>query len=275
MKMLQEIEPYKFHNEFYHREIKSGDYYAVIKDNHLLVSVKEDKASLPSVDDLGIRKSRFLFCIDDIGIYELLEDVDGLEMWNYRDKKEMVLPWMKFAAVEALRLAGWYKQNVYCGCCGNKMLESEKERALLCPHCHNTVYPRINPVAIVGVVDGDRLLLTRYADHSRANHYALVAGFCEFGETVEQTIQREVKEEVGLNVKNIRYVASQSWPMSQSLIFGFYAELDGDDKVSFTDNELDKAIWQTPDEIEYIEAASITSYLINNFKKLGHKVFEQ
>lgn len=274
MRMLQEIEPHKFHNEFYHREIKSGDYYAAVKDNRLLVMKKDDKVSMPSVEDIGIRKARFLFCIDDIGIYELQEECEGLETWNYRNGKDMVFSWMKFASVEALRIVTWYKQNKYCGCCGSIMEESDKERALVCPECHNTVYPRINPVAIVGIVDGDRLLLTRYADHSRARHYALVAGFCEFGETVEETIAREVKEEVGLNIKGIKYVASQSWPMSQSLIFGFYAKLDGDDRVSFADNELDKAVWQTPEEIEYIEAPSITAYLINNFKKLGHKVFE-
>ena len=182
---------------------------------------------------------------------------------------------MRFASLEAIRISLWYKQNRYCGCCGETMIHSNIERAVVCPKCGNTVYPRINPVAIVGIVNNDKLLLTRYSDHSRANHYALVAGFCEFGETVEQTIKREVQEEVGLNVKNIKYVASQSWPMSQSLIFGFYAELDGDDNVTFSDNELDKAVWQTPQEIEYIEAPSVTSYLINNFKKNGHKVFDK
>ena len=275
MRMLQEIEPHQFHNEFYHRELKDTDYYAYVKDGQIAVVKDGDKLTLPSVKDLGIKKSRFLFCIDDIGIYELQEDYEASNYYRYKSSDTFIESWMTFASIEAIRLVTWYRQNRYCGCCATELVESEKERAMVCPKCGNAIYPRINPVAIVGIVNDGKLLLTRYANHSRAWHYALIAGFCEFGETVEQTVKREVKEEVGLNVKDIKYVVSQSWPMSQSLIFGFYAKLDGDDRITFSDNELDKAVWQSQDEIEYIEAPSLTAYLINNFKKHGMDVFNK
>lgn len=272
--MLQEIEPYKFHNEFYKRDLKETDYYVYVKDGKIAVKDNEGIISLLRVKDIGIRKSRFLFCIDDMGIYELKEDIEWNDFYIRKDKRTFKEIWMEFAALEALRLINWYKKNQYCGYCSNKMKESDAERAMICPECGNIVYPRINPVAIVGIVNDNKLLLTRYANHSRASHYALVAGFVEFGETVEDAIRREVKEEVNLNIKDIRYVVSQSWPLSESLIFGFYARLDGDDKVSFTDNGLDTAVWQTPEEIEHIEAWSLTSYLINNFKEKNGNVFE-
>lgn len=85
------------------------------------------------------------------------------------------------------------------------MVPDHKERMVHCEHCGNTVYPKICPGVIVAVTDGDRLLLTKYANRPGSVNYALVAGFTEIGETLEETVQREVMEEVGIKVKNIRY----------------------------------------------------------------------
>ena len=95
---------------------------------------------------------------------------------------------------------------------------------------------------IVGVTDGDRLLLSKYAGRSYA-HYALIAGYTEIGETMEETVHREVMEEVGLRVKNIRYYKSQPWGIDGNVLMGFYCDLEGDDTIHLDEKELALAQW--------------------------------
>ena len=155
-----------------------------------------------------------------------------------------------FAALTARHLAVWYESNRFCGRCGRPMTRDGQERAMLCPRCGNLVYPRINPVIIVGVTDGDHLLVTKYAaSHSATRTYALIAGFCEIGETAEDTVRREVWEEVGLHVKNIRYYASQPWGIDGNLSLGFFAELDGSDRIRLEEDELSQAQWLRREEL--------------------------
>ena len=137
---------------------------------------------------------------------------------------------LAFATMTAFHLFNWYRTNQFCGCCKGTMVHSEKERALRCETCGNMVFPRISPAVIVGVTDGNRLLMTKYAGRDYKK-YALVAGFCEIGETAEKTIEREVLEEVGLRVKNIRYYKSQPWGMAGDLLLGFFAEVDGSTEI--------------------------------------------
>ena len=118
---------------------------------------------------------------------------------------------------------------------------------MVCPACGNRVYPRINPAVIVGVIDGDRLLITRYKSGFR--HNALIAGFTEIGETAEQTAAREVREEVGLRVKNLRYYQSQPWGIASDLLMGFFCEVDGDPTIRRDDSELGYAEWVRREEI--------------------------
>lgn len=125
-----------------------------------------------------------------------------------------------------------------------RLVRDAKERALLCPECGNLIYPRINPVIIVGVVDGERLLVTKYApSHAAAKQFALVAGFCEIGETAEDTVRREVWEEVGLRVQHIRYYGSQPWGIDGNLSLGFFADLEGSDAIQLETDELSQALW--------------------------------
>ena len=116
------------------------------------------------------------------------------------------------------------------------------ERALVCPTCGRTVYPKICPAVIVAVCHGDRLLLTKYAGRS-FRRYALVAGFNEIGESIEETVQREVLEETGLQVDNLRFYKSQPWVVTDSLLFGFFAELAGPDCIHLQEEELAEAQW--------------------------------
>ena len=96
---------------------------------------------------------------------------------------------------------------------------------MVCPECHNTVYPRIMPAVIVGVINGDKLLLTKYRTGFKYN--ALIAGFTEIGETVEETVKREVMEEAGIKVNNIRYYKSQPWGSANDILLGFFCDVKG------------------------------------------------
>lgn len=147
-----------------------------------------------------------------------------------------------FAAITARHLNDWYRTVRFCGCCGQSLRPSETERAMVCPSCGQVFYPRINPAVIVGVTHGDALLLTRYAGR-RLSSYALVAGFTEIGETLEETVAREVMEETGLTVTNIRYYKSQPWGFASDILAGYYCDVIGDPTIHRDENELKEAVW--------------------------------
>jgi NAD+ diphosphatase len=151
------------------------------------------------------------------------------------------------------------------------MQHSRTERALHCPACNNLIYPVIAPSVIVAVINGNKLLLTRYqVSHSAYRNYALVAGYVETGETVEDTVRREVMEEVGLKVKNIRYYKSQPWSFSGALLLGFFCEVDGDDTIVLDESELEEAIWvereQLPDRSGDVSLTSEMMECVRNEK---------
>ena len=123
---------------------------------------------------------------------------------------------------------------------------------------------------IVGIVNGDKILMSTYANSSKTS-YALIAGFAEIGETIEDTVRREVMEEVGLKVKNIRFYKSQPWSFTDTLLMGFFVDLDGDETIILDHNELSAAGWFTRDEIPVEENnLSLTNEMIMYFKKNGN-----
>ena len=130
-------------------------------------------------------------------------------------------------------------------------------------------FRKICPAVIVAVHDGDRLVLTRYKDRP-IKHLALVAGFNEIGETIEETVHREVLEETGLRVKNLRFYKSQPWVFTDTLLFGFFAELDGSDRITVQEDELAEANWYPRSEVPADTAhMSLTAEMIEQFR-LGH-----
>ncbi len=171
-----------------------------------------------------------------------------------------------FAGVTGYQLVDWYESRRFCPRCGRPMVHDEKERMMRCTACGLLEYPKICPAVIVGVRDGDRLLLTRYAGRSY-RRYALIAGFAEIGETIEETVQREVMEEVGLRVKNLRYYKSQPWSFTGTLLMGFFAELDGADAIHLDRMELSEARWCTRDEIPEDDGVSLTREMMRVFRE--------
>lgn len=171
-----------------------------------------------------------------------------------------------FAAITAYHIYGWYRDNHFCGRCGGSTVHDSKERMVRCTSCGNMIFPKICPAVIVAVTDNDRILLTKYAGRMYRN-YALIAGFNEAGETLEQTVEREVMEEVGLKVKNIRYYKSQPWGLSGSLLSGFFCELDGDDKITLQEDELSLGTWVKADELDLEDdGISLTREMIIKFR---------
>lgn len=179
-----------------------------------------------------------------------------------------------YAGETAYHLYVWYRDNSFCGRCGEHLEYSHKERAMICPSCGNVVYPKIAPAVIVGILNssGDKIVMTRYAGREYKGH-ALVAGFCEIGETAEDTVRREVLEEVGLHVRNIRYYKSQPWGFDSNLLFGYYCTADEDEPIHMDDRELAKAVWVSRDEIgEEERNLSLTAEMIMHFKEEGDKI---
>ena len=119
---------------------------------------------------------------------------------------------------------------------------------LRCETCHTVEYPKISPAVIIGLTDGNRLLLSKYAGRTYQK-YALLAGFVEIGETAEETVKREVMEEVGLKVTNIRYYASQPWSFSGTLLMGFFCDLESPDEITLDEEELALAEWFEREDI--------------------------
>lgn len=176
---------------------------------------------------------------------------------------------LAFAGYTGYHLFSWYENNRFCGRCGSPMAPGMTERSLICCHCASIVYPRINPCIIVAVYGDDRLLMTRYAGRS-VTWFVLIAGFVEIGETAEDTVRREVLEETGVKVKNIRYFGSQPWGIPGNLTLGFTAQLDGSDKITLDTTELSDAQWFPREQVPVPDDdVSITSALIHAF--VNHK----
>ena len=175
-----------------------------------------------------------------------------------------------YAAFTAFHLDHWYRTSRFCGRCGKRMTYGKKERMMECPACGNQVYPRINPAVIVGVISSDhkKLLVTQYARSRGVKVCALVAGFTEIGETFEDTVRREVMEEVGLRVKNIRYYKSQPWGIADDILAGFYCEAEEGQEIRLDTDELRSAVWQTPEEITgQPDNLSLTNEMMIYFKE--------
>lgn len=249
--MIQDITPEQFSVAYDLRAPKSGDTICLFHGSRILgVRCAEGELRLPRFCELPVQETDcwFLFSIsgrDYFWCRRGLAPAGGDYNWISLRRSMVFAPQHEaFAALTARHLAAWYDDNRYCGRCGRGLVRDAEERALLCPECGNLIYPRINPVIIVGVVDGERLLVTKYApSHAAAKYFALVAGFCEIGETAEDTVRREVWEEVGLRVKHIRYYGSQPWGIDGNLSLGFFADLDGSDTIHLEEDELSQALW--------------------------------
>lgn len=274
--MIQDIKPRIFDNYFKNKPAESQDLFLAYEGDTILIREDKDKLWYPSFSDFEaeyphlIEKAQFLFCIDDLNYYLINEKgLDSVAGWTYvttaRFRNETKY-WRSFAGVVGWQLNRWYINHRFCSKCGKLMKASEKERMLYCESCGFQAYPTISPCVIVAVHDGERLLLTKYAGREYAK-YALVAGFAEIGESLEQAAHREVKEEVGLKVKNLKFYKSQPWPFTDTLLVGFYAELDGEDIITLQEDELALGVWMNRKDIPPEEQKiSLTGEMMEAFR---------
>jgi NAD+ diphosphatase len=172
-------------------------------------------------------------------------------------------------AMRALAIVEWGRTHRFCGRCGAANEESDGELSRRCPRCELTTFPRISPAVIVLVRRGDRVLLGR-GNHLPPGLYSTLAGFVEPGETLEEAVRREIREEVGIELDGIRYFGSQPWPFPDSLMIGFMAEhRSGELRVDPA--ELAEAHWCSLDELPPVPPAfSIARTLIDAWvRELG------
>ena len=276
--MIHEIQPHELHNEYVRKEVSEGSNVILFRNDEVLCSYKNE-IQFPIYEDMINANYEYIYLFDVNGIDYFLargehETHDSkYSFMGVNSLRNMGSDYLTFACLTAYHLYNWYNDNKYCGRCQKPLSHSETERAMMCDECKNIIYPRISPVVIVGVVNGDRLLMTKYADRAYTR-YALIAGFIEIGEDAEGAVKREVMEETGVNVKNITYYKSQPWGISGGLLFGYYAQLDGDSAVSIDNKELSEASWIHRDDITTEpDNFSLTNEMICNFKDPKFSLF--
>ena len=272
--MIQDIAPHQYDNTFRMQTPHAQDIVLYYEKQNALFQHTEQGDALPrfeSFDEEIKKQAQYLFSIDGIGFY-LVNQMEvpqegGFFMQPTRVFRSFEPQWMAFGGITGSQIYRWERAHRFCGKCGSIMQSSEVERAMVCTNCGYTEYPKISPAVIVAIHHGDKLLMARNVS-SPPGKFALIAGFVEIGETFEQTVRREVMEEVGLKVKNIRYYKSQPWSFSDPVMIGFTAELDGEDETLFLqESELAEAHWfQREDIPEPASLASIGSELINGFR---------
>ena len=168
-------------------------------------------------------------------------------------------------AVKSSSILNWDKHHQYCGSCGTKTLHPKQEFERVCPQCQLSFFPRISPSVIVRIRKDDQILMAR-SPHFPAGVLGLIAGFVDSGESLEETVHREVKEEVGINVKNVTYFNSQPWPFPDSLMVAFTADYDSGEIV-IDNNEISEAAWYRYDQLPGLPSMqySIAFTLIHDF----------
>ena len=188
----------------------------------------------------------------------------GYALLNLRAWLGRVAPPLFYLAGRAQQLADWERDHRFCGRCGTDMENHSVDRAKQCSNCGLDQLPRLSPSIIVLIRKGEEMLLARNANWPRGM-YSTLAGFVEPGESIEQTVHREVLEEVGLRVRNVRYLGSQSWPFPNSLMLGFHADYAGGDIVC-QEGEIADAKWFHYSDLPGVPpGTAISRWLIDDF----------
>ncbi len=256
--MLQDLDFGKLDNQYHPQQPQPGDTVVCFRDGHVLLHRDEEgRLHLPTWQQVSAwcgdwnrwqeMGSTYIFRLQEANYFLWMgragECPDpGFSYEKVATLRELTSKNICFAVMTAWHLYCWYKNNQFCGCCGAPTRHDAVERMMRCENCGNMIFPRIAPAVIIALTDGDRLVLSQYANRN-TTRYGLLAGFIEIGETAEEAVAREVMEEVGLKVKNIRYYKSQPWGIAGNLSIGYFCDLDGEDEIHLDENELSCARW--------------------------------
>jgi NAD+ diphosphatase len=238
-----------------------------------LLVEKEDPTSVPQVASLESLGLRVLFQ-REIGTLngqrcqaaELEPGTEAPEGMVFRELRSLWDADEAFfrTAGRAKQIVEWNQTHRFCGRCGTETVLSATELAKECPRCGMQFYPRLSPAVIVLVRRGDEVLLARSPGFP-SGMYSVLAGFVEPGESIEETIERELREEVGVEVSNVRYFGSQPWPFPSSLMIGFIADYAGGE-LRTDPEEIEDAGWYTVDDLPMLPPkTSIARAMIENF----------
>ena len=254
--MLQDLSFGHLDNQYHESFPQVEDILLCMRGSDILISRDENnRLTLPtwgqaidicgSWHNWGGFKTQFVFSMQERNYYLWMGEAGEIPGFAYEPAaslRQTVSKDICFAAMTGWHLFTWYRNNQFCGRCGSPTEHDHKERMMRCVSCGNMIFPRISPAVIIALVDGDRLVLSKYAGRNYTR-FALLAGFIEIGETAEECVAREVMEEVGLKVKNIRYYKSQPWGIAGNLQIGYFCDLDGSDEITLDRNELSEAGW--------------------------------
>ena len=273
--MIHEIYPHRFNNHYIpFKKIGEMDFIFHYNGDKILLRTCGDEFEIPRrIDFPEIRdeaENTFLFTFDEVPCFLLLDDMKAVkpgfvykELSFFRYTRQQEIAWVSLAG---FHLMNWYSQNLFCGKCGAGTRQKPDDRAIICTNCNTIIYPRISPAVIVAITCNDKILLARNSNFA-GNWYSLIAGYVDIGESLEEALIREVKEEVGLDVKNIRYYKSQPWPLSGSMMIGFVAEADENQPVSTDNKEIAEAAWFTRGNLpDHSLNLSIAGEMIEKFE---------
>jgi NAD+ diphosphatase len=247
-------------------------YWFIFQGTQLLVRREEGRASVPALldpDEIGLRpvRKQYLGMLDGRHCFsaECAAEVPAPEGVSWSGLRALfgLFDDMSFAlAGRAVQIMDWDRTHQFCGACGTPTVSKPSERARQCPSCNLTQYPRIAPAVMALVRKGDELLLARSPHFVPGMHSAL-AGFVEPGESLEQCLHREVREEVGIEVKNLTYFSSQPWPFPHSLMIAFNCDYAGGE-ITPDPSEIEAAGWFDLDHLPILpNKVSIARRLID------------
>ena len=275
--MLQDLVFGRLENEFRNIAAKAEDTILCFHDGQVLLRREvDDTLTLPTLSQIAAWQThtapRYVFRMQGQNYFLWTDPAPvspdgGFAYEPARSLRQLQSKEICFAIMTGWHLYNWYRANRFCGCCAAPTEHDSKERMLRCPNCGNMIFPRISPAVIVAVTNGNRILLSKYAGRTYTR-YALLAGYAEIGETIEQTVHREVMEEVGLKVKNLRYYKSQPWGVDGNVLMGFFCDVDGNDTIHIDETELSMADWYPRDALPARDdGISLTREMIRVFEE--------
>jgi len=264
------------------KELLEPALWFMFQKDMIIVRVSGSSAEIPQLYDsdpmcTGVVRKQYLGMLDNVHCFAAeieLMDPPGpcMSPMSLRALFGKVSDDLFRVALRASQIMYWDRTHQFCGRCGGPVRRSDTERAKVCTVCGLTNYPRISPAVIVAVIKEGQILLG-HSERFKKGLYSVLAGFVEPGETFEECIRREIKEEVGIDVKNIRYFASQPWPFPDSLMVGFIAEYAGGE-ICVDGEELDDAGWFTPEALPEIPgrisiSRSLIDWFVDKYSEVG------
>ncbi len=255
-------------------KIESSSLWFLVHEQKIIVFSENETLSIPEYkklkeNNIVSEHIQYVGTYNDVPCYAA--EITSTEKLSHSFSVHSPLPLVSEIGVDLVRIAGlasqyitWSRNHRFCGKCGKLTEDKKDERAKVCTECAQVYYPRLSPAIIVAVTRDDRLLMGS-SPRFPSKFYSVLAGFVEPVENLEECVRREVREEVGIEVKNIKYFGSQPWPFPDSLMVGFTAEYESGE-INVDKKEISHAAWFARDEIPRIPPSiSIARKLIDWF----------